>query len=453
MKKFLKWTAIVLAVLVVAPLAVVIAINAFDESLTPQAASYGEPRAPAVPAQENGYYAMIALSAPDGADGIPYARAWVDEARAAASANRPEKHPDVKRAKRPVTCDAAQTSCLAVARAGPDEVKAQLDAYQEDLARYEALIAYKRYEEVLDYPLRLTTPLPNYGALAAAHRAYVLRAALAAERGNVEGAIAAIERDLAFQRAMLTGARTLLGKLVSRANYWRDLAFISDLVHARAADVRLHLPRLRDMLKSPDFTAAGMGAVVESEFAYRKPLLRNPHADGGAASMGLGKVEDVVTRVLYKPNATLNDEVRFLAALTAALNLPPNQGSEALTRLVRPEVEMTVWNYVDNPVGNILRRVAMPDFTGDAYGHLRLHDAHAYTRLVALQVELLAANVEADRVAAFVSASDARFHDPYTGKPMVWDAASKQLSFQAQSRTTQLRKLFNTDKGRVFVQL
>ena len=453
MKKLLKWMAIVLLVLVVVPLAAFIAINAFDETLTPLAATYGEPRAPAVPAAENGYYAVIALAAPEGADGALYARAWLDEARAAASANRAEKHPEVKAAKRPVICDAAQASCLAAARAKPDEVKAELDAYQEDLKRYDALLAYKRYEEVLDYPLRLTTSFPSYGALAAAQRAYVLRAALAAERGNVEDAIAAIERDLAFQSAMVTGARTLLGKLVARANYWRDLAFVSDLTHVRAADVRPHLPRLREMLKSPDSAATGMGAVVESEFAFRKSLLRNPLAEGGAASMGLDKVEEIAMRVLYKPNATLNDEVRFLAALTAALNLPPNQSSEALTRLTREELEMTPWTYVNNPVGNILRRVAMPDFAGDAYGHFRLHDTRAYARLVALQAELLAANVEADRVAAFVAASDTRFHDPYTGKPMVWDAGAKQLSFQAHSRQIQQRKLFNTEKGRVFVQL
>ena len=77
----------------------------------------------------------------------------------------------------------------------------------------------------------------------------------------------------------------------------------------------------------------------------------------------------------------------------------------------------------------------------------------SYGRLVALQAEVLAANVETGRVAAFVAESDPRFHDPYTGKPMIWNADSKQLGFQAQSRSIQRRELFNTDKGRVFVQL
>jgi len=453
MKKFLKWTAIVLAVLVVAPLAVVIAINAFDESLTPQAASYGEPRSPTVPGDGNGYYALLALSAPDGADGLAYARAWVDEARAAAGANRAEKRPAEKRAKRPPTCDASQASCLAEIKARPDDVKAQLDAYQEDLARYESLLGYQRFEEVLDFPLRVNTGFPPYGPVTGAQRAYVLRAALAAERGDAEAAIAAIERDIAFQRVMMTGARTLLGKVVASADYWRDLAFLSDLMQSRTADVRPHLPRIREMLKASEFPAAGMTAVVESEFAFRKPLLRNPIAPYQEDGTPPSAVEKVAMRLLYKSNATLNREVEHLAAVAAAMDLPVNQGSEALTKILSESGGMTTWEYIDNPVGNILRRVAATEDGKEAYGRLRLHDVRAYSRLVALQAEVLAANIEAERVAAFVAQSDARFHDPYTGKPMEWDAGTKRLSFQAQSQTIRLRKLFNTDKGRVFVQL
>jgi len=114
---------------------------------------------------------------------------------------------------------------------------------------------------------------------------------------------------------------------------------------------------------------------------------------------------------------------------------------------------MTPWQYIDNPAGNFLRRVAVTDESKEAYARLRLHDVRAYARLVALQAEVLAANVETGRLDALLAAADARFHDPYTGKPMAWDPAARRLSFQAQSRTTQQRKLFNADKGRVFVQL
>ena len=48
-----------------------IVVNAFDEKPDPEIASYGEPRPPGVPEAENGYYALLALNADDGADGMP----------------------------------------------------------------------------------------------------------------------------------------------------------------------------------------------------------------------------------------------------------------------------------------------------------------------------------------------------------------------------------------------
>jgi hypothetical protein len=452
MKKLIKGIAIAIVTLIVLPIAAVLAINAFDESLTPRAESYGEPRAPAVPGTENGYYALLALGAPEGADGITYARAWLDESRAAAKAGRLEKRPPDQRAKRPIPCDAMQTSCLAALKANPDEVKTQLEAYREDVARYETLIGFKRYEEVLDFPQRLSAAYPQYGAVTGAHRAYVLRAVVAAEQGNVEAAIAAIERDMAFQRVMMTGARTLLGKIIASVDYWRDLAFVSDLMQNRAKEVGPFLPRLREMLKSTEFPAAGQAAIVESEFALRKNLLRNPVALQEIAGEP-ALVEKLATKFLYKPNATLNREVEHLAGIAAAMDLPVNEGSATLTKLMLDDVQMSFWHYVYNPAGNLLRRVAITDDGNEAYSRLRLHDARAYARLVALQAEILAARLEPDRIGAFVAASDPRFHDPYSGKPMAWDAGAKRLSVEVQSKVTKQRKLLNLDKGRVYAQL
>lgn len=452
MSKVGKWIGIALLVLVVLPIALVLGINAFDETLSPQATTYGEPRSPSVPGAENGYFALLALGAPDGADGIMYARAWLDEARAAARANRTEKRAAENRAKRPVLCDAAQVSCFPLIKEKPGDVKAQLDAYREDLARYETLIGFKRYEEVLDFPPRVSTSFPQYGVVTGAHRAYVLRAAFAAEHGDMEAAVSAIERDFAFQRVMMTGSRTLLGKVIAAVDCWRDLAFLSDLMQNRTAAMRPYLPRLRAMLKDTEFLVTGMATMVESEFAFRKALLRNP-AELPDAGIEADFVERMAVKFLYKPNATLNSEVVYLTGLAAAMDLPVNQGSAALDKLMVDSIQMTAWQYVDNPAGNFLRRVASVDEGSGAYGRLRLHDARAYARLVALQAEILAANADASRVAEFLNTSDARFHDPYTEKPMAWDAALKRLSFQAQATGTKSRKLLNSDKGRVFVQL
>ena len=84
LKVFLKWLGMTFVVVVVG----FIAINLFDERLDPKAAAYGKPRPSAVPEAENGYLYLLALDAPPGADGMAYAGAWLDEARAAARERR-----------------------------------------------------------------------------------------------------------------------------------------------------------------------------------------------------------------------------------------------------------------------------------------------------------------------------------------------------------------------------
>ena len=447
----LKWLLIGVFVLAGLPLAALLAINAFDESLTPEAVRYGEPRVPATPDAENGYYALLALAAGDGEDGAAYAKAWVEEARSAARENRMELRPEVKRAKRPAVCDAAQTSCIAVAKA--DGTATELEAYREDLERYEKLIAAPRYEEVLDYPLRVVMQFPPYRYAVSAHQAYVLRAALAAASGDVEGAVAAIERDVAFQRVMLGGARTVLGKAIASANYWRDLAFVADLLQTRSAGelASVHA-RLRDLMKPIDPVALQVSSAIETEFALSKQLLRNP-GSVQAGDRGASLWEQLVFRLFYKPNATINREVARVSAMAAAMSMPVNQGSAELARILRRESEIRLRDYFDNPAGNLLRRVAMPEDGTDAYHRLRLHDLDAYNRLVGLRAEMMAAGVTADGAGAYAAKSDARFHDAYTGRPMAWDAQAKRLGFQARSKIIVSRKLFNGEKGWIYLQL
>jgi len=449
----LKWLLIGVFVLAGLPLAALVAINAFDESLTPEAVRYGEPRAPATPDAENGYYALLALAAGDGEDGAAYAKAWVGEGRSAARENRMELRPEVKRAKRPAVCDAAQTSCVAAAAARHAETASELEAYREDLERYGKLIAAPRYEEVLDYPLRVVTQFPPYRYAVSAHQAYVLRAALAAASGDFEGAVAAIERDVAFQRVMLGGARTVLGKAIASANYWRDLAFIADLLQTRSAGelAPVHA-RLRDLMKPIDPVALQVSSAIETEFAFSKQLLRNP-GSVQAGDRGASIWEQLVFRLFYKPNATINREVARVSAMAAATSMPVNQGSAELARILQSESKIELRDYFDNPAGNLLRRVAMPEDSTDAYHRLRLHDLDAYNRLVGLRVEMMAAGVVADGAGAYAAKSDARFHDPYTGKPMAWDAQAKRLGFQARSKSIVSRKLFSGEKGWIYLQL
>ncbi len=441
--KSMRRLSVVLSVLLLLLAAVVVAINAFDEPLDTKAAAMGEPRPSGVPEAHNGYLALIAMGADDGADSAAYARAWLAEARAAAQENRAHKSIEAKRAQRPALCDAAQASCLAAAQDAV-AVRAALAAYAEDLDRYEKLIAFGTFgafEEILDYPYRLDAQIPPYAFTGTAQRAYHMRAALAVQAGKIDEALSDIERDIAFQRVMLGGARTLVGKMVATANYVRALAFVTDLLQTSNADMKPLAPRLTEMLKPIAPAALRMDALLESEFGLMKQAFGNPAAvDRWYEKLGM--------RLFYKPNATINKVYENYMKAITYLRSPP----AVLLRdapLPTADDALNFRDYFDNPMGKVLLRAGMPSF--GAYA-LRLHDLDALNRLLGMGAEIIAADVGAEGVADFVATSDARFQDPYTGKPMAWDAASKQLSFKASAAMAK-RKLFNMDNGRVFLRM
>ena len=442
MKKALRWLAVLTALPVLCLLAILL-INAFDDKLNEKAAFAGESRTVSVPDAQNGYLAVLAMAAGDGANPAAYAQAWLAEARAAGREQRAEKPQEAKRSKRPMLCDAAQVSCLAEVQDKAAEIKAQLDAYREDLDRYEKLIAFRAYEEVLDYPMRLDARLPSYQYVGAAQRAYLLRAALKLQEDKIDEALTDIERDMAFHRAMLAGTRTLIGKMVAAANLMRDLAFLADFLQTSTSDLKPFAARLESMLQPIAPAVLRLEQALEAEYAMIKPALKNPRASDGIGQGGL--LEAIGMRYFYKPNATINAAYANFLKSVERVNLPPAALMQEHQNRVSRQHELKFWDYVDNPVGNILLRVGAPSYTQYA---LRLHDLDAYNRLLGLGAAIIAGDVPTESVAQFVARSDARFLDPYTGKPMLWDEKRRQLSFGA-SDVLAKRKFFNMEDGRV----
>jgi hypothetical protein len=188
LKKWLKWLALSFSVLLLAPLTVWIGWNTFDEGLDPRALAYGAPQASTVAATENGYLAAIGMDAPEGASTIAFGQAWVTERRAAAKAGRAHKLPESQRAKAQAFCNPLSSPCVAALLAKPNAIAGQLGAYHEDLERYEALLAYPRYEEVRDYDRGPDIEMPSVRRLREAQRAYLARIGLTLLDNPVEAA-------------------------------------------------------------------------------------------------------------------------------------------------------------------------------------------------------------------------------------------------------------------------
>ena len=459
MKKVLKWVAITLAVVVLLPLLLLVAINLIDEDLEPKAAAYGEPRAATVPEAENAYFAVLALNASDGVDSMAYARAWQGEVKAAALEKRKEKLPESKRAKRPPLCEPRDAPCLAQLREKTDEIAQQLEAHKEDLVRYDTLIGYKRYEEILDYAPRADSTMAPYLLVASAQRAFLLRAAMEVEAGRLEEAVAALEKDFAFQRMLLGSSRTLIGKMVATANFWRDMQFVNELMQVRASEITPFLPRLRTALGALEPGNLNLGSTMETEYQVPKAAFRDLRE--GLVSQGMisGMVEggsvsdkmwDVVGLFFFKRNASLNRSFRYYSGMGAVMDAPANKLDEQLIAFnaAQPPVGPQ-WNWVYNPVGKVLVDVAVPSFKEYAW---RVHDLDALSRLLALRIDMLTAGVSAEQAAEFIGKSDAGLHNPYTRKPMNWDADKKRIYFEATSASTKRYKR-GLDNGKVFIAL
>ncbi len=445
LKTVLKWAGISIVTVFLG----FVAINLFDESLDPQAAAYGKPRAPRVPDAENAYFALLAIDAPAGANSMAYAKTWLDEARAAAHERRPPLRPQREQAKRPDPCDPLDRSCFTVVRENAGVIRGQLAMLAGDLERYEALISSRRFDEVLDYPFGLESDFPPYASLARAQRAYLLRIALDFESGRVEKAVAALERELAWQRLFLTESRLLVSKMVAARNYWRDLMFVRSLLEAASAKLVPQLPRLQRMLRPLDEAVQSLPRVVETEFG-----------SVGAAYSGISPDRDDIrqmigwyvsgTALLYQPKATMNHAYRYYSKLADQVFAAPAHRVLAESKAFSESWhDLPWWRYIYNPVGKMLMSVAMPAWEDCP---LRMHDLDALNRLVGLRVELLVSEATAGQVAERVAASAPRFYDPYSRNPMTWDGEKKRLYFEARSK--RFRELKNgVESGRVFVNL
>ena len=145
------------------------------------------------------------------------------------------------------------------------------------------------------------------------------------------------------------------------------------------------------------------------------------------------KILIAIARPLAKLRAMQNYSARFHADLHARIFHFTPENWEAWVAQERDDAEIKTdeliysLSVLYNPVGKIIASVANPGY--DKYV-LRISDLMGISRLARLQVALVAADKNAN-IPALIAA-DKKLYDPYTGKPMSWDANKRQLVFDTQ---------------------
>jgi hypothetical protein len=406
--------------LVVLALATIFGINATDEELTDLAkkAMVIPPVPPASP--ENGYTDFLALEG-----------ASIDER--------------LRRLCRPET-----DQCLKYAADNPDLV--QLSARDDEFgALYRTMRRKPQFVDLSD-PKSPDDPLPAFQNLFQAQRRSLVFAAGMANKGWLESAIAELEAENAFHRRMAAGSRRLITRMIAFNLLHRDALFTSELARIRGERATALLARLKmivrpltdaeiDMRRPLDFERAQSMSWMQTRGNVR---LSDNYYKAVKEIYGINKSRpwwDPAAPYLYRPHQSVNlyaAQTEVLFRVTSAPSKDFSLAQEAARAQARALAPPAMVSWLINPVGRAHPYIGLGELRDDEkltpnltpyIG--RAHVTQALNSLVALQIELRMAGVSS--LPAIGRALDgplfAAHPEPFTGKPMRFDAKTRTIGF------------------------
>ncbi len=336
-------------------------------------------------------------------------------------------------------CDARKQPCLDryLANAAKLHELARVNALA--LERYRRLIAYPDYQ---DRPLyTFNDPMPVYSGVVVASRMTMAQAALMVAGGRHREGAEAIASDVRFWRRMLVGSNLLLGKMVAVKRIEDDLNLLNELV-ARYPDFARSQSGLLAAVTQPLSTAeAEFCGVLKHEMAIadryvhflgqsrwaRRREIRE--AMGFLGSSAIDRLS-VMAPVGFLPNASLNLMNDMNMSVASFCGVKPAAMTKVVTE-TKSRIETVMKNRASglallyNPLGKLFVEAATPAFEDYRY---RLIDIDGYLRATALHSRIRAAGARDNAVPEIIAQAGAAYHDPYTDKPIVWNAKARTLT-------------------------
>lgn len=430
----LKWGFITFGMIVV----FLLAINAMDEKRSPELKTLQTlPQINADPS--NGYFALAGINAPADEDSFNFGVQWVGAYNAAAD------KPAIQQANARFSvtsnltflgdqkqlCNPSKTPCLPQAKEHAATWRKLAADNEILLTRHRALTAYANFEESY-FPPGIEFPIINYGSTSRLLMLDLI--ALDAAEGRLESALSSLEALMAFDRRALLGSRALITGMVARSWLGQDYALLTEIVASRPNDLADQQERLERMTEPLEIGQIRAIAARLMEGEYRFVSLAVPtflDADYGWQEAGI--LSAALVRPFFKPRATMNLVADYHTALQAQIrDFSPENSDAWIARQLEQGENNTVysWRIFYNPVGKIGLSIGRPEY--HVY-MLRLSDLIGVIRLARLQVDIVTAEDEDEDIHALVATNKA-LYDPYTGKPMGWDASKRHLYFDARGK-------------------
>jgi len=426
------------AVLGVAALA---AINWQDEALSPGAAAHLAPAPVRADPDANGIFATIGLGADDP---VAYGRRWVEAATVGDATERQARLAELGQPKLELP-EAAQCpeldgrGCLGRHLADPAAAREIAAAGRSLAAQYRRLRAYAVFEEI---PASLDAVIasPAYGRLLRAQAVVFAEVALAATSGDTDRAVAELAAEIAVHRRLLAGSRTLVTKMIMRRAVQRDLQALVELAAFRPAALGA---RARAPLGAVLVPLTEAERTMEAAFWHEFRVAASLYQGVGQRALSGMELTDVPTvewwwqlrRFAYLPNATVNRDFELREPIGAALRAAPAQLAGELAAAAASSEERAAALAASlaphNLVGN--RLAPRVFFEGTEYA-LAVQDLDGLLRLVRSALLVARASGSPDKIPAALAGAGALAADPYTGKPLEWDADTKSVWFNPQSQ-------------------
>lgn len=455
--KALGWLILALGGLAAVGLAALIAANWNDDALTEaaqRALQYTPPTEQAL--EGNGYVILMGLDAPSGGDAVGDAMA-LGRKRLAREIERRrwvEAHGDRQDGMPPsitanatlgdvlpdrLRCPVDETDCFAWFVKHGDEVQALAKTHQALLQRLAAAAGAPQFSNPA--PFYLLAEFPSYTLLVRAHELLLAQAALEWMHGQPQQAV-----DIAGQavqlRSRLSGhSNSLIASMIALAMQHRELRWLSDasahIEPQTRQDASIKIKELLSTSPSPlnqalegekQFVASGM-------FSLNNPGLLNTPWDEPLARWRL--VLNRASNLAFLPKQTLNLSISNLNQVQAISDLPADKVEAAFSAAMRQwdeDAACSPWKHLRNAAGVCLAAVGMPNYQRYVQ---RIADIDGYRRLVLLQHHATLEKVAPADMPAWLAQSPNELHNPYTLKPMQWDATTQSLVFEGREKQNQ----------------
>jgi hypothetical protein len=320
--------------------------------------------------------------------------------------------------------------CLEHVKRNRAEVKRVLDENRELLDRYRLLLKHPSFGETYaprEYATQSLSAQP-ISTFSSFHRLWITHVAFEFANGNLEAAFADLEHDIVLLRALLRGARQYINAMGPRFSLENDVALLAEMVVARPAAEQQFNDQIEAMLAPLTSDELSWMRFIKTEMTiYLNSMLESP-----------GTLDEWLLSPFFKRNATVN---RLYAAqrLIYEWNEFSASQDEAMRQRIaqaNQKLRFPYWSFAYNPVGKW--ELSEMDFNAYIDYFERYYDFDGLRRLVALGARL-APHAQGD-IPSLIEKSDASVTDPYTAKPMKWDAVRKQVYFEPRSERWLKRK-------------